>query len=337
MTQTHRYMSGERYDFDLCSDYGIKEENMIYTVSKTRNDGVGHRLAELLNIDKPIVFVSLQEDLDFNEDILGLAGKPYVLMSFIEMGYDWDRKEGHHFGVNTQNFPNTFHYETWKVFDEFVRDNPPVITFCREALEKDITPKYQPISYPCFIAPQPIQSEDEFNNRIFEVFNTFGISHEYRKELHGQIWQQSGKHGYSVADNLYILDHFIQYEKGRKWASIHIPWWARQPIEVITERNKSAKIGISIAGAGRSCFRHTEIPTVSAMLMWDDNLAWHKGIWEHGVNCIKCEQGKEIETAMEWLQKPKELYQIYVKGTETVDQFRFDNYVPYLQNLINNA
>lgn len=310
---------------------------MIITVSKTRNDGVGFELAQRLNVNKPIVFVSLQEDLDFNEDILNLAGKPYVLMSFIEMGYDWDMKEGHHFGVNTQNFPNTFHYKSWKVFDEFVRDNPPEITFCRESLQSDITNKYQPISYPCFITPQPIQSEEEFNNRTFEVFNTFGISHEYRKDLHGQIWQQSGKYGYSVADNLYILDHFIQHEKGRKWASIHIPWWARQPIEVITERNKSAKIGISIAGAGRSCFRHTEIPTVSAMLMWEDETAWHKKDWIHGVNCIKCEQGKEIETAIEWLNKPNELYNIYIEGMKTVDKFRFHNYIPYLEDLINKA
>ena len=335
---SQEYKTGERWDFELCCDYGLKPETkMIYTVSKTRNDGVGHRLAELLNVDIPIVFVSLCEELDFNEDILNLAGKKYCLISFVELGYNWDRTEGHEFGKNTQDFPQVFHWYKWKVFDDFVRDNPPAISFYREALQEQITEKLLPISYPCFIAPQPIQSEDEFNNRIFEVFNTFGISHEYRKELHGQIWQQSGRHGYSVADNLYILDHFIQYEKGRKWASIHIPWWARQPIEAITERNKSSKIGISIAGAGRSCFRHTEIPTVSAMLMWEDDLAWHKGIWEHGVNCIKCEQGNEIETAIEWLQKPKELYQIYLKGIETVNQFRFDNYIPYLTNIINNA
>jgi hypothetical protein len=118
---------------------------------------------------------------------------------------------------------------------------------------------------------------------------------------------------------------------------VHIPWWARQPIQEILKVNLLAKIGFSIAGAGRSCFRHTEIPTVSAMLMWEDNTAWHKKDWVHGVNCIKCELGKEIETSLEWLNKPDELYQIYVKGTETVDKFRFANYVPYLENIINSC
>ncbi len=311
---------------------------MIYTVDKNRNDGVGYALAQKLNVNIPIVFVSLSEELDFNEEVLSLAGKPYALISFVEMGYDWDRKVGHQFGINTGLFPNVFHMDKWKVFDDFVRDNPPVISFYRELLQEYVTDTILPISYPCFIPPHPIQTKEEFNNRIFEVFYTFGISHEYRKDLHGQIWQQSGKNGYTVADNIYLLDHFIEKENNpHKWASIHIAWWARQPIEVITERQASAKIGISISGAGNCCFRHLEIPCVSAMLMWDNNTAWHQKDWVHGFNCIKCEQGKEIETIVEWLAKPDELYDVYMNGVVTVDNFRFENYIPYLENLINKA
>ncbi len=311
---------------------------MILTVSKTRNDGVGYKLAQQLNVNIPIIFVSLQEDLDFNEEILSLKGKQYCLISFVELGYNWDRTNGHQFGVNTEQFPNVFHMDTWKVFHDFVRDNPPAISFYREALQEQVNDKLLPISYPCFISPIPIQSKEEFNNRIFEVWNTFGISHEYRKELHGSIWSMSSKYGYSVADNLFLLDHFLLHESNpKKWASIHIPWWARQSMDVITERTKSAKIGISISGAGNCCFRHLEIPCVSAMLMWDNNTAWHQGIWEHGFNCIKCEQGKEIETILEWLNKPEELYSIYVEGTKTIQKFRFEEYVPYLENLINSA
>lgn len=311
---------------------------MIITVSKTRNDGVGFELAQRLNVNIPIVFVSLQEDLDFNENILSLKGKPYCLVSFVELGYNWDRTNSHQFGVNTEQFPDVFHIDSWKVFDDFVKENPPKISFYREMLQSQVSDTVLPISYPCFIPPQPIHTKEQFNNRIWEVFYTFGISHEYRKELHGAIWANSGKYGYCVADNLYLLDHFITNEKNpHKWVSIHIPWWARQPMEVITERNGSAKISISIAGAGRSCFRHLESPTNSAMLMWEDDTAWHKQDWIHGVNCIKCEQGKEIETAIEWLNKPDELYNIYIEGMKTVDKFRFHNYIPYLEDLINKA
>lgn len=310
----------------------------VITVSKDRNDGTGYALSEKLNVNIPIVFVSLSEDLNFNEQVLELAGKPYCLCSFVEMGWSWDRKQGHQFGVNTQDFPQVFHWDKWKVFDDFVKDNPPLISFYREALQEQITDKLLPISYPCFIPTQPIHTYEQFCNRPLDVFYTFGISHEYRKELHGAIWANSGKYGYTVADNIYLLDHFIEKENNpHKWASIHISWWARQPIEVINERNGSARISISIAGAGRSCFRHTEAPANSVMLMWDDNLAWHQKEWIHGVNCIKCKQGEEIETAIEWLGMPKLLYEVYLKGMETVDKFRFENYVPYLQNLINKA
>lgn len=311
---------------------------MVLTVSKDRNDGVGHTLAQKLNVNIPIVFVSLSENLNFNEEILTLKGKPYCLISYVEMGYNWDRKVGHQFGKNTDQFPNVFHMDSWKVFDDFVRDNPPTISFYRELLQEQVTDKILPISYPCFIPPIPIQSKEEFNNRVFEVFYSFGVSHEYRKDLMGQFWQMSGKYGYSLADNLFLLEHFIANETNpKKWASIHIPWWARQPMDVIMERNGSAKISISIAGAGRGCFRHCESPVNSVMLMWSDNMAWHKDIWEHGVNCLKCEQGKEIETAIEWLSKTDELYEIYVKGVEKVDFFRLNNFVPFLEKKINDA
>lgn len=310
----------------------------ILTVDRQRNDGVGHTLAGKLNVNMPIVFVSRSESLDFNEEVLSLKGKKYCLIDFTELGYDWHREYGHHWGVNTDKFPGVFHMDKWRVFDDFIKENPPAITFCRELLEEDVKDNVLPISYPCFIPPQPIQTFEQFNNRIWEVFYTFGISHEYRKELHGAIWAKSGKYGYTVADNIYLLDHFIANEHNpRKWASIHIPWWSRQPYEVINERNGSAKISISIAGAGRSCFRHTEAPVNSVMLMWEDNLAWHKKDWIHGVNCIKCEQGKEIEMAVEWLEMPKNLYQVYLEGMKTVDKFRFENYVPYLESLINKA
>lgn len=310
----------------------------ILTVDRKRNDGTGAALANQLKVNIPIVFVSLSEDLDFNEEVLSLAGQKYCLIDYTEMGYNWNMAESHIFGKNTDKFPHVFHMDKWKVFDDFVRDNPPAITFCRELLSNDVSDTLQPISYPCFIDPIPIHSREEFDMRPLEMFFSFGISHEYRKIIHANIWANSGKYGYEVADNLFLLQRFLEQEKDkRKWASVHIPWWARNPIETITAINGLAKISVSPAGAGRSCFRHGEAPCNSVMLMWEDSMAWHNGIWEHGKNCIKCEQGKEIETIIEWLQKPDELYACYVNGVATVDNFRFSNYLPYLENIINNA
>ncbi len=313
--------------------------NIIFTVDKKRNDGVGFSLVQQLNVNIPIVFVSLSEDLDFNTDVLSLAGQPYCLIDFTEMSWSWNMEETHIFGNNTDKFPQVFHMDKWKVFDDFVKANPPTITFCRELLYKDQTETLLPISYPCFISPIPIQSKEEFNNRKLEMFYSFGISHEYRKDLQGQIWQQSGKYGYAVCDNLYLLQAFLEHEPNpHKWLSVHIPHWARQPIEVITERNGWAKISVSIAGAGRNCFRHSESPVNSVMLMWDDGMAWHQKDWVHGFNCLKCKQGTEIDTIVQWLHnRPNELYDIYVNGVNTITKFRFNIYLSYLENLINGA
>lgn len=310
---------------------------MIYTVSKDRNDGVGYALAEKLNVKYPIVFVSLQEELNFNEEVLSLKGKPYILIDFTELGYDWDRNFGHHFGVNTDRFPNQYKLETWKVFDDFVRENPPVLTLCRELLMNDVTATTLPICYPCFLPPHPIQSYEQFNNRPFETIFSWGLSHEYRKTLHGLIWQMAGKYGYSVCDNLYYINGFLQHEgSNKKWLTLNVPHYARIPMEEFIKINGMAKISVSIAGAGRNCFRHTESPVNSAMLLWEDNLAWDYK-WEDGVNCIKCTQGSEINTIIEYLNKPELLYEIYKKGVETVDFYRFENYIPFLERQINNA
>ncbi len=309
---------------------------MILTVDKSRSDGAAHRLLEQVQTDIPMVLVSRSEALDFNEDILLLKGKKWVLVDYNEMGWDWDMKFGHHFGVNTEKFPGVFHMDKWQVFDDFVKENPPALTLSRELLREDVKENVLPISYPCFIPPYPTQTREEFNSRVLEVFYSFGVSHEYRKTLHSQIWVLSGQYSYSVCDNLYYLNGFVKEQQGaKKWVSCHIPFWARHPIENIMEVQGNAKISISVAGSGRNCFRHLESPINSVMLMWQDNLAWGDD-WKHGENCLKCEQGKEIETVIHELENPY-LYDIYLAGVENVNKYRVENYAPYLSNLINNA
>lgn len=297
-------------------------------------DGSAHNLLQKLNTDTPIVLVSRTDDFAFNEELLDL--KDYALMDFVELGYDWHREFGHKWGINTDKFSEVFKGEEWKKFDEFVKNHPPKITFQREVLKEDVTDKLIPVVYACFLPAYEVQPESIFNARPVEVFFNWGLSHEYRKTLHGNIWIEAGKHGYSVCDNISHLVPFIQAEKSPRWVTVNTPYYARFPMETVMQVNQMAKVSISIAGAGRNCFRHSEAPVNSVMLMWDDNTAWHQEDWVHGINCLKCEQGKEIETAIDWLKKPKELYSIYVKGVETVDKFRFENYVPYLENIINS-
>lgn len=311
---------------------------MILNIDNNRSDGVAHAFISNLNVDIPIVLVSRSERLDFNESILSLAGKKWIMIDYTELGWDWDMEFGHHFGVNTDKFPGVFDMDKWNVFDDFVKDNLPELIFCRELLKSDVSEKLLPIQYPCFISSYPAQTKEQFDNRILQTFYSFGISHEYRKELHGKIWAKSGQYGYSVCDNLFLFNQFVNEERGSlKWLSVHIPHWARQPVETILQINELSKISISIAGAGRTCFRHAESPVNSVMLMWEDEIAWNKGMeWVHNENCIKCKQGEEVEAIVEALKNPN-LYDIYLAGMINVDKYRFNNYLPYLENIINKA
>ncbi len=309
---------------------------MIILADKTKTDGVALKLCEQIKTDLPILLVSRVDNLDFNEEVLQLTGKQYVLINFTELGWSWNFT-GHHWGVNTASF-DFMNNEGYRRLDEFIATNKPKISFVRELLLEDVTDTVQPISYPCFLPPEPIQTKEQFNNRPFQTIFSWGLSHEYRKDLHAQVWSNAGKHGYSVLDNVHYLAGFLQYESNpKKWMTVNIPWYCRYPMEDFIKINGMAKISVSIAGAGRSCFRHAESPVNAVMLMWDDKTAWHQKDWIHGVNCIKCKQGEEIETILEWLNKPDELYDVYMNGVVTVDRFRFENYVPYLENIINNA
>lgn len=308
----------------------------VIAVDTKRSDGVAFDYLQKLNTDIPIALVSRSEDLCFNEEILALKGCKWLLVDYVELGWEWNMETSHHFGQNLSSFPEVFR-SGWDRLEEFMKETPPILTFQRELLKSEVTDKLLPISYPCFIPPVHIQTKEEFDNRLFEVLYTFGISNEYRKELHGEIWKQSGKYGYSVMDNLFTINQFLSHEKGnRKWGSVHIPHYARSPIETITDLNGHSKISVSLSGAGKSCFRHSESPVNSVMLMTDTELAWsHK--WEHDKTCLMCEEGKEIETAIEALKNPN-LYEIYKAGVEHLDKYRIERYCKeYIEPLINKA
>lgn len=303
--------------------------------ARGRTDGTAHNFLQRVNSEVPIVLVSRVEDLQLNEAILNLD--KYVLIDYVELGWDWNRKYGHKWGENTDKFHEVFRSDDWKRFDEFVVKNPPLITFQRELLKKDVTDTLVPIAYPCFLPPEPTQNYDQFNGRPIQTIFSWGLSHEYRKTLHGDIWKEAGRYGYSVCDNLFYLQGFLQHEGNhKKWMTLNIPHYYRLPMEQFMPIHSLAKISISIAGAGRNCFRHCESPVNSVMLMWNDELAWHDD-WIDGFNCIKCKQGEEIATINYWLTMPEELYDIYLNGVAEVDKYRFNNYIPHIENLIKKA
>jgi hypothetical protein len=313
---------------------------MLINADKSgKTDGTAHNFLQRMQTDVPVVLVSRVQDFEYNDAIDELIGKKWVLVDYVENGWDWDMNESHEWGINTKShFGYIFPGEQWMRFDNFVKYNPPALILQRELLKSQVSDTVKPISYPCWYEIPPVQSRDEFLARPLEVMFTWGLSHEGRKVIHSDIWRKAGEHGYSVCDNIYYLNYFLQHESHpKKWFTANIPHYARVPMEEILKVNGISKISISPAGAGRGCFRHAESPINSVMLMWNDWIAWPYE-WKEGENCLKCYEGFEIQAIIKALNQPDKLYEIYLSGVETCKKYYWENYInDYILPLINKA
>ncbi len=317
------------------------------TSSKDRNDGVAYKMCEMIDTDAHILLISRQEELNFNENILGLKGVPYVIIDYIENGWDVNFDETLVIGKNTEKF-NFLYGEGWKRLHDFVAAHSPILYFKRELLQKDVSDWLLPIEYPNWQPDYPLQLREQFNNRAIQVLNYWGRSHEARLMLHGEIWKNAARKGYTVCDNIYQFNHFMHHEKDNKnkWLSFHIPFYDRCDINEIMKINAISKLSISLFGCGRKCFRNTGESIVNSIcVMPEDGLAYSYP-FEHGVNCIKFSINDDITGlknewdvigACEEALKRDDLYDIYLESKKAADWYRADNYLRYLSDLINNA
>jgi len=310
---------------------------MVICADKSRTDGVAFEFLQQVPTDIPILLISRSEHLDFNESVLGLAGKPFIVADYIENGWEWNQAETFIVGQNTDHFGDVC-VSGWGRLDEFLAQNKPLKYFKRELLKKDRTEWLCPIEYPNRQNPYPIQTEAEFNARPIDVFNFWGRSHEARVQLHGDIWKGASKYGYSVCDNIYFFNDFMANEQGRKWVSLWMPHYRRVGIQHILAINGMSKLSMSLPGAGIKCFRSTgEAIVNSVMVCKEDDLAWSYP-FVHFENCIKFwEFGDEI-SAIEKALQSSSLYDVYCEGLKAADWYRADNYINnYLLPLINKA
>lgn len=314
---------------------------MIILPDTTRTDGSAHFLCQRIKTEFPILLLSRVEELNFNEEVLSLEGKKFVIIDFIENGWNWDREETLIVGQNTGRF---FKSEGWGRLNEFLGRNRAALYLKRELLAKDVAPNLLPIEYPNFQPRYETQSKEDFDNRKISVMYYWGRSHEARLMLHGEIWKNAAKKGYAVCDNLQHFNNFIAEESNKNiWLSFWIPHYSRIGISQILNLNGCSKLSVSLPGAGIKCFRSTGESIVnSVMVMPEDNLAYsHPFI--HNFNCIKFPIDSVDGITKEWpvieaietaLQNPN-LYDIYLNSLLVADWYRVDNYVSHLEGLIN--
>ena len=310
--------------------------NVISAAKSGEVDPVWYNLLKEVNSDYPIVPVTKIENYVFNDELLKLD--KWVLVCGTEYGWNnKNKKTGSHiWGVNTFTHNFGFKGEEWRKFDNFVKINPPLILMKRELMKGEETDKIVPINYPCWNEIPEIQTKDQFDARPLIANFIWGLSHEYRKMLHGEIWQRSGEFNYVVGDNVTNVVPFIQNEENpNKILTANVSWYARHDMQIITKINELSKISISIHGAGRHCFRHSESPMASVMYLWDDGIKYSYP-WVHNFNCIMSEKGKELETIMGAIKNPN-LYEIYQNGVINCRNYYLPNYVKnYIEPIINS-
>lgn len=297
---------------------------LIVANATGETDGPAHSFLSRVNSSIPIVLISKANKFVFNQELLKL--EDWVCVDFVEMGWNFNWERGTHlFGKNTDQFQDVYLGEEWKKFDAFVKSNPPALYFKRELLKRDVSDAIKPIEYPSLVQEIPIQIKEAFNARPICGAYYFGRSHELRLKIHSDIWAGAIKYGYSVCDNIYYFNGFMENEYGKKYVSMHIPHYSRHPIENILAINGLSKIGIAPHGAGIKTFRTSEVPVNAAMLMWEDELAWSQE-WTHGINCLRCKPGEEVGVIEKWLNDDS-LYSIYINGVETCRRYNANRYI----------
>ena len=303
--------------------------------AKGRIDPVVYDIIKHINSPIPLVPITRLDDFRFNEKLNDLKERGYVLLDFSEYGWNWDMSSSNIFGA--YKFLSVKTPIEWRKFNSFVYNSDPLICFKRELLKRDVSYNVKPIEYPCHQPIPEIDTKEQFNRRVLEVFNGWGLSHEDRKRVHGEIWQKAGKYGYVVGDNIQNIMPFVKEEKTpHRWLTVNIPHYARFSMDLIMEINRLAKISCSWHGAGTKCFRMTEASANSCMVMWEDEIAYTYE-WIHGVNCIRVEKGKEIEGIVEALNNPN-LYEMYLNCVETCKKYELHTYIKnYIEPTIKNA
>jgi len=263
--------------------------------------------------DAVVVPIAYHGDYRFNPGLLAIK-KPVILLDYLEMGWDAGDKEN----VLGRGALKQFGHlasEEWSKLDAWVRDHPPVLTLKRELHQRDVSYTIQPAEFPCLRPLPPLQSKAEYDARPIEVFFSWGLSHPSRQRLHGDIFRNAHDSGIHVVDGWHQDGHF---EK-RTWATIHSPWYARQPIDVVDTWNSRAKISVSLPGAGQKCFRSAEAPRGSIMALQDDMMAWSYP-WENYKNALWLVPGSEFKN-LTLVTDRADLYDIYANSQQTCAKY----------------
>lgn len=251
---------------------------------------------------------------------LNISG-PWVLVDYSEFGWDWNQESSYRWGTGERLNSERFQNDDWWMLESFIQKNPPILIFQRELLAKDVSETLLPIEYLNYSPKATPDDAETFARRPIDVVFSWGLSHRARQRVHGDIFRDSQKHGYTVVSQWNHIDSQIRdNNQGGIWCAIHTPHFCRIGGDEMTAWFNKSKIVVAMSGDGVKTFRHGEIPN-SIIVTPKDALAWHVP-----VNSLQMNPGEEVSTIAALLKAP-ELHEVYRKMVTISDALRQERYI----------
>lgn len=312
----------------LSPDQGSWVDPPVHSILKQIPDINNTSVSEA---DCVIIPISYNRDFKFNEDLRYLS-KPWALADFSEFGWQWGQKNSYLWGFGGDRLcvPQFGESAEYVKFMNFTLDNPPILTFQRELLQKDVTDQLIPIEYLSHLQEFGLDTKEEFQKRPLEVSYNWGRSHEDRMRMHGEIFCQAPNLGYDVISEFSHVDKAIaDNPKSKKWLTVHSPHYGRIDVSEVQRFNRMSKVVIAMPGAGFKTFRHGEMCGDAIMAIPRNNLAWSYP-WDDG-NSIQIEASgidRVVSVSLIYgkLQRD-DLYQLYCNAMENARNYRYQEYL----------
>lgn len=307
----------------------------------------------LQDCDVVIFPVTYQNEYVADEELMSAivnSGKKIVIVDFVEYGWD-ATNTNHFFGLNTREFLNKFQNGEYLKLDDFFKNMKELgriaLYFKRELNESPITDfDILPAEYPgiATLPDHKIDTFDQFNSRPIDILMVWGLSNPSRPILHGELLKQSALNGQHLVSSIDHVSTCLQRGDKRMVVLLHIPDFARVPIEQILMLQSLSKITVSLNGAGVCCFRDTESSYNSVLARQENNKQWTYP-WIERINAIGLPNKKNglIDEAWSYsrlmghLEDREGLYNIYLHGTANWKNYEVNNYSNYILNQVREA
>jgi hypothetical protein len=266
-----------------------------------------------------------------------VQNKPIVIIDYIENSADYysPHLTGFYCSNAMLNLPEYLKLHIWL---EHKRSN--IKMYFKREFFKDFQNIYIPL-YPIdYVAKEPFffntersSTYEEFCNRKCLIAWIWGLSNKSRPILHGEMMKHYG------GEQL-CLDEisFAKSTQSNKIVLFLKPYFIRLHFNDMMDIYSQSKIAITMWGCGRKCFKDNETCFDSVMAMQDTTYEYAYP-WIDSKNCImlpnkimddgayRIDEYKAIDIMNYYLNRPIELYDIYLSGKENWKHYRIDKYL----------